>query len=101
MTRPIYTLSKSTRKDKKWKVETPEGKTIHFGAAGYSDFTLHKNLARKNLYIMRHQMNENWTKSGINTAGFWSYWLLWNKPTLEASIRDTERKFEIKIIRNI
>ena len=79
-------------------VETPEGKTIHFGASGYSDYTIHKDLARKTSYIVRHQMNENWTKSGIDTAGYWARWLLWNQPTLEASIRDTERKFNIKII---
>jgi len=100
MTRLIYTLSKSNRPTKKWMIKTPYG-LIYFGQYGASDFTLHKDTARKQAYISRHRPNENWTKSGINTAGFWSYWLLWNKPTLEASIRDTERKFEIKIIRNI
>ena len=100
MTRLIYILSKSSRKDKKWMVETQEGKTIHFGGAGYEDFTIHKNLARKTSYTVRH-INEDWTKSGIDTAGFWAKNLLWNKPTLEGSIRDTERKFDIKIIRNI
>ena len=100
MTRPIYTLSKSTRKDKKWMIKTPYG-LIHFGQEGASDYTIHKDPVRKQAYISRHRPNENWTKSGINTAGFWSYHIGWNKPTLEASIRDTERKFEIKIIRNI
>lgn len=96
--RPIYTLSKSTRKDKKWMIKTPEGKIIHFGQQGASDYTISKDLARKTSYTVRHQLNENWTKSGIDTAGFWSKNLLWNKPTLDASIRDTERKFSIKII---
>ena len=99
MTKPIYTLSKSSRKDKKWMVETPEGKVVHFGAAGYEDFTIHKNLARKNSYIVRHQMNENW--NDLNTAGAWARWLLWSEPTLEKSIKKMQSKFDIKIIRNI
>lgn len=41
---------------------------------------------------------ENWTKSGIDTAGFWSRWVLWNKPTLAASVADTEHRFGIDII---
>jgi hypothetical protein len=97
--RPIYILSKSSRQDKKFMITTPEGKTIHFGQQGASDYTIHKNLARKNSYTVRHQMNEDWTKSGINTAGFWAKNLLWNKPTLEEAIKDTGRKFGIKIVR--
>jgi hypothetical protein len=98
MTRPIYTLSESTRKDKKWMITTPSGKIIYFGAAGYEDYTIHKNQARKNSYTVRH-INENWNKSGIDTAGFWAKNLLWNKPTLEEAIKDTGRKFGIKIVR--
>jgi len=96
MTKPIYTLSKSTRKDKKWMIETPEGKTIHFGASGYEDYTMHKNLARKTSYIVRHQLNENW--NDLNTAGAWAKNLLWSEPTLEESIKKMKSKFEIKII---
>jgi hypothetical protein len=66
-------------------------KTIPFGAAGMSDFTQHKNEERKNRYILRHQKNENW--NDYNTAGFYSRWILWNKPTITESIRDTNRRF--------
>lgn len=99
MTRSIYILSKSTRQDKKWMVETPEGKIIHFGQEGASDYTMHKNLARKNSYIVRHQMNENW--NDLNTAGAWAKGLLWSEPTIEKSIKKMQIKFGIKIIRNI
>jgi hypothetical protein len=91
-----YILSRSNRPTKKWMIKTPYG-LIHFGQEGAADFTMHKNLARKTAYISRHVSRENWRKSGINTAGFWSHWLLWNKSTLEASIRDTEKRFNIKI----
>lgn len=100
------TLKQSPRKDKKYSViiEDTEGKkTIHFGAKGMKDFILY-NLEdpvlakkRKSLYIKRHFQKEDWTKGGIKTAGFWSYWLLWNKPTLQQSIADIEKRFKIKI----
>ena len=92
-----YLLAKSTRQSKKYSVKTPTGKTIHFGATGYGDFTTHKDLERQRSYLARHSPRENWTKSGINTAGFWSRWLLWNKKFLSSSIEDVERKFNIEI----
>ena len=73
----------------------PRGKKISFGAKGYSDYTIHKDDHRKNNYIKRHQ-NEDW--EDLRKAGTWSRFLLWNKPTLKASIIDMERKFNIKII---
>jgi len=76
-------------------------KTIHFGAKDYSDYTIHKDPDRKQRYIDRHKENEDWTKSGIDTAGFWSRWLLWNEPTLKDSIKEIEDKFGIKIIRRL
>lgn len=91
------TLTKSTRKDKKFMVKLSDGKIIHFGAAGMSDYTLHKDLKRKQAYILRHKANEDWNKSGLETAGFWSRWILWNKPSLTESIKDAENRFGIKI----
>ena len=93
----LYKLYESSKKDKKYMVETPEGKFIHFGAFGYEDYTIHKDGERKERYIKRHQNNENWTKSGIETAGFWARWLLWNKPTLEQSLQNIENRFKIII----
>lgn len=95
----MFVLSVSIRKNKKYMIETPSGKKIHFGDSRYQDFTKHKDMTRKKRYILRHRGRENWTKSGINTPGFWSRWLLWNKPTIQASILDIERRFKIKLIR--
>ena len=77
----------------KYYIITESGKKVYFGADGYSDFTIHKDEARKMKYINRHQKNENWTKSGIDTAGFWARWLLWNKPTIKASYEDIKKRF--------
>jgi hypothetical protein len=76
--------------------QNPRGKKITFGAKGYSDYTIHKDDYRKNNYIKRHQVNEDW--EDLEKAGTWSRFLLWNKPTLTASIKDMERRFNIKII---
>lgn len=47
--------------------------------------------------MIRHQKNEVWDKSGIHTSGFWALWALWNKPTLEESIRDINKRFNINV----
>lgn len=97
-------LSKSDNKGKKYRVEIDLGdtsKVIHFGDNRHSDYTIHKDPKRKQNYISRHRHNENWGKNGINTAGFWSKNLLWNKPTLGASIRNIQDKFNVKIISGV
>ena len=86
-----YYPYKSDKPNKKYFIITSKGKKIYFGAAGMSDFTIHKNEARKNLYINRHKKNENWNDK--DTAGFWSRWLLWHKPTIEASYQDIKKRF--------
>lgn len=97
MVKTIVRLCKSSNKKKKFMV-TIDGKTTHFGANGYSDYTIHKDIDRKRRYVVRHKRKENWTKSGIHTAGFWSRWLLWNKPSITSSIKDIETRFGVKII---
>jgi len=77
----------------KYYIITNSGKKVYFGAKGYSDFTIHKDPARKQQYIDRHKKRENWTKSGIDTAGFWAFWMLWHKPTIEASYNDIKKRF--------
>jgi len=61
---------------------------------GASDYTKHKDEERKQRYIDRHKKNEDWTKTGVKTAGFYSKHVLWNKPTLQASIDDINKKFK-------
>ena len=91
----IVYLSESHRQDKKFQVVV-NGKVIHFGQKGYEDFTIHKDKKRLMNYIKRHKKNENW--NDFNSAGFYSRWLLWNKPTLEESMDDIKKRFGIDII---
>lgn len=90
-------LQKSRSPDKKFMVSI-DSKTVNFGANGYSDYTKHRNKSRMRRYENRHKSRENWKKSGIKSAGFWSKWILWNKPGFRDSIKDTEKRFDVKII---
>jgi hypothetical protein len=66
-------------------------KTIHFGAEGMSDYTKHRDDERKKRYLNRHKKRENWNNP--MSAGSLSRYILWNKPTLKASIADYKRRF--------
>ena len=91
-------ITTSPLKTKKYKVVVDDGKkkkTIHFGAKGYEDYTIHKNTERKYRYIDRHKSKEDWQDPF--TAGFWALHALWNKPTLQGSLNDIKRNFDIKI----
>ena len=101
--------------------------TVHFGQAGASDFTKHKNAQRMAFYVFRHGGKLNgsdaWYKkvlgktddgiieqvikiddssrehwSDITTAGFWSRWLLWSYPSLQQAKSFMEKKFKIRFI---
>ena len=65
------------------------------------DYTTHKDPERKERYISRHKAREDWTKSGLETAGFWAKHLLWNEPSLSASIKDIEKRFNVNIIKRL
>ena len=87
------TITKSTNAGKKYMAQIGE-KTVHFGASGYGDFTTHKDEKRKASYLARHKPTEDWTLTGIHTAGFWARWLLWNQPSINASIQDINARFK-------
>ena len=53
-----------------------------------------KNKDRKQNYIARHRKREDWTKSGVDTAGFYAKHILWNKGTLNKSVDDLNNRFK-------
>ena len=85
-------ISPSDKANNKFQARINNKKSIHFGQAGASDFTIHKDPMRKNRYLDRHSKNEDWNNP--LTAGFYARNLLWNKSTLAESIRDTNRIFK-------
>ncbi len=91
-------VKKSTRDGKKFMAifsdsESNRTKTVHFGARGMSDYTIHKDDDRKKLYLNRHKKNENWNDP--RTAGALSRWILWNKTTFRESLSDFKRRFKL------
>jgi hypothetical protein len=84
----------------------PDGHVVRFGLKGFSDYTKHKDRKRMERYISRHagsasglrSRRENWSRSGAKTAGFWSRWLLWSRPSLSAALRQTEKVLGKKIV---
>ena len=75
------------------------GRTIHFGASGYMDYTKYykqdPKLAKqkKESYLARHRVNEDW--NDVMSAGALSRWILWNEPTIEASVKDFKKRFNL------
>ena len=59
-----YYPYKSDKPNKKYYIITNNNKKVYFGASGYSDFTIHKDQARKQRYINRHKNNEKLYKIG-------------------------------------
>tara|TARA_R110000782_G_scaffold11441_3_gene34776 strand:- start:42 stop:329 length:288 start_codon:yes stop_codon:yes gene_type:complete len=90
-------IKKSTKDKKKlmaiFTKDNGRTKTTHFGASGMSDFTINKDPKRKERYLKRHIKNENWDNP--ESAGALSRWILWNKPTLNASIKDYKSRFKL------
>ena len=95
----LLAIKPSSDPDKKLdvKLETDAGreKTVRIGAKGMDDFTKTRDEDQKARYLTRHRAREDWKLSGVLSSGFWSRWLLWNKPTLEASRRDVKERFNL------
>ena len=117
-------IVRSPDSKKKFRAILEDGRTVDFGASGYSDYTKHKNPSRMRSYVLRHggqipkrivaerdpvkihQMmrnvdksdKEDWKMSGVGGAGFWSRWYLWSQPTIPEVKAFMEQKFGIKIV---
>lgn len=94
----LKTVRRSRKPEKKWDAvfitEKGREKVVSFGAAGMSDYTKHKDKTRRSRYLKRHSgMGEDWNKP--DTPGALSRWVLWNKKTLRASIRDFKKRFKL------
>ena len=92
----LLSIKKSPKKDKKYVATFSRNgriKKTHFGAKGMSDYTKHKDSARKQRYINRHKRRENWKDP--TSAGALSRYILWGKPSLRASIADYKKRFHL------
>ena len=79
------------KKDGDWKKK----KTVHFGSAGMSDYTVHGDKARRKRYLDRHRKNESWNIP--MSAGSLSVNILWGSSTSKAAnISAFKRKFNLR-----
>lgn len=112
-------ITRSPNPKKKFRATLEDGRTVDFGARGYSDYTKHKNPSRMRSYVLRHggqipkstiaerspkriqnrmlavtlSDKEDWKMSGINSAGFWSRWYLWSFPSFREVEKFMSKKF--------
>ena len=117
-------IIRSPDSKKKFRAILEDGRTVDFGASGYSDYTKHKNPSRMRSYVLRHggqipkrivaernpamihrmmrdvdkSDKEDWKLSGIGGAGFWSRWYLWSQPTIPQVQTFMSKRFGIKFI---
>ena len=102
---PLFLL-KSKRENKKYVIKGDE-RTVHFGDDRYKDYVLmndknskwyepDKDAREKTKANYRSRHSKDDLKNPYS-AGALSYYLLWNKPTLKASIRDYEKRFKMNI----
>ena len=93
----LIKISPSAVKNKRYTAHflLDDGKIrrVHFGSDKHENYTTHVNETRRNAYLKRHAKNENWDDP--LTAGALSRWILWNKETLHASIKDFKKRFNI------
>ena len=89
-------ITKSKRKNKKYDfLDTDKTYLLSVGDNRYSDYAMHKDDDRKN-YLSRHGKEDHSAKN-IKSAAFMSAHLLWCKPTLQASISDVNKRFNINV----
>ena len=117
-------ITRSPNPLKKFRATLEDGRTVDFGARGYSDYTKHKNPSRMRSYVLRHggripkriiaerdpnriqtlmlsinsSDKEDWKISGIDSAGFWSRWYLWSYPDFEGVKKFMSKRFGIKFV---
>lgn len=97
----LIDVKPSTAKGKKYTAtfcmcnEPPQkckGKKVNFGFAGSQTYLDHHDKAKREAYLKRHRVNENWNNP--TSAGALSRWLLWGDSTsLTTNIQEFRKKF--------
>jgi len=89
----LLSIELSPLKNKKLRAYFNDNTHTDFGQSGFSDYTIHHDDYRKQLYIQRHRKRENWNDP--KSAGSLSIYILWNKKSIKASIADYKKRFHI------
>ncbi len=71
---PHVPLRRSTRAHKKFMVQTPEGRWVHFGQRPYEDWHEHHDPVRRARFRER---NARWRRAPKWSPAHLAYWVLW------------------------
>ena len=86
----------STRKNKKFMmtiIENKKFKTIHFGSKESETFVEGASKQKRDNYIKRHKVNENWDSINPGSA---SRYILWgDSPDIDKNLKAYLKKFKI------
>lgn len=76
----------------KWIAHFANGRKTRFGAAGMSDYTMHRDTERRRLYRARHAKDLD-TRDPYR-AGYLSYYILWGDSTdIDTNVREYNKRF--------
>lgn len=93
----LVKVERSSNKHKKYVATFDLGeklKKVHFGQKDSSTYLDHKNEKKRDAYLARHKVNENWNDP--LTAGSLSKHLLWgNSTSLEQNIKSFKKRFNL------
>ena len=87
-------LTQSPRKSKRFRIEfSYPKKIIHFGQRGGNTYIDHQDDLKRENYLKRHMVNEDWSE--VN-AGSLSAFLLWGPSSdLRTNLTSYLRKYEV------
>lgn len=83
----------SNKKDKRFKAIFSNGKKVDFGLNGGSTYIDHKDEKKKENYIKRHRVRENW--EDYMSAGALSRYILWEYQTLDKAVSSYKKRFNL------
>lgn len=89
-------LEQSPRKGKKMRATFSDGTMVDFGAEGMQDYTIHHDDARKKRFLSRFAKLIEKEKHNPKSPMTLSTMILWNKPTIQASLRDYRQRFGLR-----
>jgi len=92
----LKSVKPSTRSPKKYMAEfcnKDKCKIVHFGAKGYSDFTLHHDKNRRENYRKRHRSGKH---AKADTPNALAYHILWGDSTSRnENIKNFKKKYKV------
>ena len=94
----LLKIVKSQAGGKKWdahfQLDNGKEHVTHFGAAGYTDYTLGASDDRRKAYLMRHKKDLD--SHDPASAGYLSYYVLWGPSrSMRENVDEFKKKFRL------